>query len=72
MLSPNVRWFDDWFAIEEVAPDVIAIGEPRSHQINWNYLILGEHRAPRLARSGVADMAVRLTKLRQSNLHPAT
>ena len=45
MLSPGVRWFDDWFAIEEVAPGVIAIGEPRFHQINWNYLILGERRA---------------------------
>jgi hydroxyacylglutathione hydrolase len=45
MLAPGVRWFDDWFAIEEVAPGVIAIGEPRFHQINWNYLILGSRRA---------------------------
>lgn len=45
MLSDGVRWFDDWFAIEEVAPGVIAIGEPRFHQINWNYLILGTKRA---------------------------
>ena len=45
MLAPGVRWFDDWFAIEEVARDVIAIGEPRFHQINWNYLILGQRRA---------------------------
>lgn len=45
MLSPGVRWFDDWFAIEDVAPGVIAIGEPRFHQINWNYLILGNRRA---------------------------
>ena len=44
MLAPGVRWFDDWFAIEEVAPGVIAIGEPRFHQINWNYLILGTRR----------------------------
>ena len=44
MLSLGVRWFDDWFAIEEVAPGVIAIGEPRFHQINWNYLILGTRR----------------------------
>jgi hydroxyacylglutathione hydrolase len=45
MLADGVRWFDDWFAIEEVAPGVIAIGEPRFHQINWNYLILGKKRA---------------------------
>ena len=45
MLSDGVRWFDDWFAIEEAAPGVIAIGEPRFHQINWNYLILGTKRA---------------------------
>lgn len=45
MLAEGVRWFDDWFAIEQVAPGVIAIGEPRFHQINWNYLILGTRRA---------------------------
>lgn len=45
MLAPGVTWLDDWFAIEEVAPGVIAIGEPRFHQINWNYLILGTRRA---------------------------
>lgn len=45
MLCDGVTWLDDWFAVEEVAPGVIAIGEPRFHQINWNYLILGERRA---------------------------
>ena len=45
MLAEGVTWFDDWFAIEQVAPGVIAIGEPRFHQINWNYLITGERRA---------------------------
>lgn len=45
MLAAGVRWFDDWFAIEEVAPGVIAIGEPRFHQLNWSYLILGTRRA---------------------------
>lgn len=45
MLAHNVRWFDDWFAIEEVAAGVTAIGEPRFHQINWNYLITGNRRA---------------------------
>lgn len=45
MLAKGVRWADDWFAIEDVAPGVIAIGEPRFYQINWNYLILGKRRA---------------------------
>ena len=45
MLAQGVRWFDDWFAIESIAPDVHAIGEPRFHQINWNYLIEGRHTA---------------------------
>jgi hydroxyacylglutathione hydrolase len=45
MLAEGVRWFDDWFALENVAPGVHAIGEPRFHQINWNYLIEGQHTA---------------------------
>ena len=45
MLAKGVRWFDDWFAIEDVAEGVIAIGEPRYYQINWSYLILGKRRA---------------------------
>lgn len=45
MLAKGVRWFDDWFAIEDIAPGVTAIGEPRFHQNNWNYLITGERRA---------------------------
>ena len=39
MLAEGVRWFDDWFAIENIVPGIHAIGEPRFHQINWNYLI---------------------------------
>ncbi|MGB9141882.1 MAG: MBL fold metallo-hydrolase [Aestuariivirga sp.] len=45
MLAEGVRWFDGWFAIEDVSPGVYAIGEPRFHQINWNYLIAGRDRA---------------------------
>lgn len=45
MLAEGVRWFDDWFAIENIAPGLHAIGEPRFHQINWNYLIEGQHTA---------------------------
>ncbi len=45
MLAQGVRWFDDWFAIENISPGIHAIGEPRFHQINWNYLIEGRHTA---------------------------
>lgn len=45
MLADGVRWYDDWFAIENIAPGIHAIGEPRFHQINWNYLIEGSDRA---------------------------
>ena len=45
MLAESVQWFYDWFAIENIAPGVQAIGEPRFHQINWNYLIEGRHTA---------------------------
>jgi hydroxyacylglutathione hydrolase len=45
MLAPGVCWFDDWFALEEIGPGVIAIGEPRFHQINWNYLVSGNRRS---------------------------
>jgi hydroxyacylglutathione hydrolase len=44
MLARGVRWFDDWYAIEEIAAGVFAIGEPKYHQINWNYLICGTER----------------------------
>lgn len=44
-LAEGVTWFDDWYALETIAPGVTAIGEPRYHQINWNYLIECENSA---------------------------
>ncbi len=41
----NVRLFDDYFTVEELAPGVWAIGEPRYPQQNYNYLIAGTRRA---------------------------
>lgn len=45
MTKPNIRWFDDWYAIEEIAPGLFGIGEPKYHQVNWNYMIVGKERA---------------------------
>lgn len=45
MLAQGTRWFDDWYALADIAPGVTAIGEPRYHQLNWNYLITGTERA---------------------------
>ena len=58
MLAQGVRWFDDWFAIEPIANGIVAIGEPRFHQINWSYLVLGQRRALLFDTGpGVRDMA---------------
>ena len=43
--GPEVRWLDDYFTVEQVAPDTYAIGEPRYAQQNYNYLIVGEDTA---------------------------
>ena len=64
MLADGVTWLDDWFAVEEVAPGVLAIGEPRFHQINWNYLILGARRALMFDTGpGVRDISAAVRKL---------
>lgn len=64
MLAAGLTWLDDWFAMEEVAPGVIAIGEPRFHQNNWSYLILGQRRALLFdTGTGVRDMAGAVRRL---------
>ena len=43
--SSSVTWYDDYFTIEYIDSATIAIGEPRYHQHNYNYLIIGNTRA---------------------------
>jgi len=50
LLSPAdegkaVRWYDDYFFIKKIDSTTFAIGEPRYHQQNINYLIVGSERA---------------------------
>ncbi|WP_281968693.1 MBL fold metallo-hydrolase [Roseovarius nanhaiticus] len=35
----------DWYKLQEIAPGITAIGEPRYHQQNWSYLICGSDAA---------------------------
>jgi glyoxylase-like metal-dependent hydrolase (beta-lactamase superfamily II) len=42
---PGTRWHDDYYTVDEIAPNTWAIGEPRYYQQNYNYLIVGEARA---------------------------
>ena len=41
----EVNWFDDYFTIQKIDDLTFAIGEPRYHQLNFNYLILGDSEA---------------------------
>ena len=43
--ADSVRWYDDYFTVEYIDSQTIAIGEPRYHQQNYSYLILGKKRA---------------------------
>ena len=55
--GPHVRWIDDYFTVELVAPDTWAIGEPRYAQQNYSYLITGRDRALLFdAGPGIRDM----------------
>lgn len=39
------RWYDDYFIVENIDERTFAIGEPRYHQQNFSYLIVGSERA---------------------------
>ena len=73
----SVKWYDDYFTIEYIDSNTIAIGEPRYHQQNYSYLIIGEEHAILFDTGpGVKDIkpvVASLTKLpvtvSQSHLH---
>lgn len=44
-LSQNACWFDDYYTIEYLDHNTIAIGEPRYWQKNYSYLIIGSEKA---------------------------
>jgi glyoxylase-like metal-dependent hydrolase (beta-lactamase superfamily II) len=43
--GPDVRWYDDYFTVQALDERTFAIGEPRYHQQNYSYLIVGAERA---------------------------
>jgi hydroxyacylglutathione hydrolase len=45
LLWPGARWFDDWFAVEGIDAQTVAIAEPRDYQYPVSYLLLGTDRA---------------------------
>ena len=43
-LAADITLEDDWYAVQPIDADTLAIGEPRYYQQNWSYLIRGGER----------------------------
>ncbi len=58
------RWFDDYFVVEQIDANTVAIGEPRYYQGNYSYLIMGTTRAVLFdAGTGNRDIAAVVSSL---------
>jgi glyoxylase-like metal-dependent hydrolase (beta-lactamase superfamily II) len=60
----GVRWFDEYYTVQRIDRDTIAIGEPRHWQKNYSYLIVGRSRAVLFdSGPGVRDIHPLVTSL---------
>lgn len=44
-LAPGLVLEDDWYAVQAIDTRTFAFGEPRYHQQNWSYLLIGDERS---------------------------
>ncbi|MDR4470616.1 MAG: hypothetical protein MRJ68_20320 [Nitrospira sp.] len=66
--SPASTMIDDWYAVEAIDPQTVAINEPHSSQYNTSYLIVGETRAVMFDAGRPARMTRCLSHVRPSTV----
>ncbi len=63
-LGSGVKWHGDYFTVEYIDSDTIAIGEPRYNQKNISYLIIGKKRALLFdSGPGIKDISATVKRL---------